>query len=217
MTTPPDGPLARPIPNLDVLADLRSNVRAADVATAPLLDAAECEELIAACDDDGWREAARRRATSEAVLSGTVSEPFVDTAHKSRIEQAFPSSALRLAEKIVAGVQALNVEVYGFRVVGAEDPMRVMRYRAEAGDHYTRSHFDLGPLHPLRKLSFSIMLSESHAFAGGDLEFSGTVVAASRTQGTVTVFPAFVPHRVTPLEQGERRVVVGFLLGPTFV
>jgi PKHD-type hydroxylase len=62
-----------------------------------------------------------------------------------------------------------------------------------------------------------VLLTDPDTFDGGDLEFSGKTFDAARVQGTVTVFPSFIPHKVTPMEHGVRHVVVGWVLGPTFV
>jgi PKHD-type hydroxylase len=198
------------------LTELRSNVRVVDVATVPLLGASECAEVVAACPADAWSPARRRGATSADVLSGRVPERFVDPQAKSRLEQQLPGGASgEVARRLVARVLEINDEVFRFRVVGVEEPIRVLCYRGASADHQVE-HVDLGPIHPLRKLAFSILLTDPAEFTGGDLVFSGTPFERARAQGTLTVFPSFLPHRVAPMESGERHVIVGWLLGPTF-
>jgi len=199
------------------LADLRSNVQVIDVATSPFLSPDECDEIIAACDPDGWYLATRSGYSSADALAGQEPVRYIDPEKKSRIEQHLPGGASGpLAVRIAEQVLAVNDEVFQFRTIGLEDPTRVLCYRGAHADR-VHEHIDLGPLHPLRKLGFSILLSSPDTFEGGDLQFSGTTFERARTQGTLTMFPSFVPHLVTPTTGGVRYVIVGWVLGPTFV
>lgn len=204
---------------LAALAELRSNVRLIDIATSPLFTPSECQAVLDTCGPESWEVATRRNISSADMLEGRdhERESYVDLATKSRVEQPLPGGgdgpfARRIAERVLA----MNDEVYGFRVVGLEEPWRVMRYRADHADQLVE-HIDVGPQHPLRKLAFSVMLSDPDEFDGGDLVFSGRPHAGARAQGAVTVFPAFIPHRVSEMERGERIVIVGWVLGPSFI
>lgn len=89
---------------------------------------------------------------------------------------------------------------------------------ASPSDHYDR-HIDmiLDGFH-YRKLSFSLQLSDTDDYQGGELmiDFSGTESPASREQGTLIAFPSFIPHRVTEVSQGLRQSLVGWVCGPKF-
>jgi PKHD-type hydroxylase len=69
-----------------------------------------------------------------------------------------------------------------------------------------------------RKLSFTLVLSDTKTFKGGDLEFDtgGPYVAAEQKRGRIIAFPSFVKHRVTPIKKGVRKSVVWWVLGPKF-
>jgi predicted 2-oxoglutarate/Fe(II)-dependent dioxygenase YbiX len=211
---------SRPDPAvLAALAELRSNVRVVDVATAPLFSAAECQEVLDACSADAWTVATKRNLSSADMLAGRDHEieSYVDAAAKSRVEQPLPGGGDGpFAQRIAEQVLAMNEEVYGFRVVGLEEPWRVMWYRSAQADHLIE-HIDVGPQHPLRKLAFSVMLSDPDEFVGGDLVFSGRTFTRARAQGAVTLFPAFLPHLVSEMEHGDRKVIVGWVLGPSFI
>jgi PKHD-type hydroxylase len=151
------------------------------------------------------------------VLADRNIEPFVDPETKSRVEQSLPGGAASpIARRIIERVLEVNRDVFGFRVVGLEDPIRVLGYRGTHADHL-REHIDVGPVHPLRKLAFSVLLTDPAQFRGGDLVISGRPFEPARVQGVLTVFPSFIAHRVAPIEEGERQVIVGWVLGPTFV
>ena len=66
-----------------------------------------------------------------------------------------------------------------------------------------------------RKLSFTIPLINSTEYEGGDFQTDGNSNTIDRLNvGDLLVFPSHVPHRVTPVTSGERKVLVGFIHGP---
>jgi PKHD-type hydroxylase len=66
-----------------------------------------------------------------------------------------------------------------------------------------------------RKLSLTVQLSDPNDYEGGKLQFmiDRHVDDAPAQRGTVIVFPLFVMHRVTPVERGVRRSIVGWVSG----
>ena len=90
------------------------------------------------------------------------------------------------------------------------------------GDHYDW-HFDmfLDNTRPFdRKVSFILQLSNSMDYEGGKFEI-GTpyhnVQPQAYEQGSVILFPSFVPHRVLPTTAGVRHSLVSWVEGPKFV
>lgn len=73
-----------------------------------------------------------------------------------------------------------------------------------------------------RKLSFSLQLSSSDDYTGGDLQFltepalntSPQLFTASRQQGSIIIFDPYIQHRVTPIQSGQRKSLVGWAIGP---
>lgn len=61
-----------------------------------------------------------------------------------------------------------------------------------------------------RVLSATVQLSDSGAYAGGDVELriGSRKEAIERRQGAVTFFPSHVAHRVAPVTAGERHSLV---------
>lgn len=74
----------------------------------------------------------------------------------------------------------------------------------------------------IRKLSFSLQLSDSEDYEGGDLVFqSGTYeepeeVVQPRGRGTLVVFDSRQMHKVTPVTSGVRHSLVGWIKGPVW-
>jgi len=69
----------------------------------------------------------------------------------------------------------------------------------------------------VRKLSFSLQLSEPDDYTGGELEFidnSGNPFFAPKQRGTMIVFDSRVKHRVREVRSGLRKSIVGWVIGP---
>jgi len=82
-----------------------------------------------------------------------------------------------------------------------------------------QKHLDLGRQFPNRKLSFSVQLSDHNEYAGGDLRFhyiKNYPEIAPREKGKIIFFPSWMVHDVTPVTQGTRRSLVGWVNGPNF-
>ena len=60
-------------------------------------------------------------------------------------------------------------------------------------------------------------------YEGGNLEFGITDKSgknnytAPRTRGSITIFPAFLSHRITPITKGRRFSLITWMLGDCFV
>ncbi|MGE5794397.1 MAG: 2OG-Fe(II) oxygenase [Bacteroidota bacterium] len=118
-------------------------------------------------------------------------------------------------ERIVALGESLAAVDAG--IEKGENRYRVGRISwIEPGERFDW-HMDLGPGRTsARKLSMTVQLSPPEDYAGGDLEFVGNTHAAERERGSATIFPAYVGHRVSPIERGTRRSLVAWAYGPSF-
>ncbi|MBF83463.1 MAG: hypothetical protein CL489_03200 [Acidobacteria bacterium] len=93
--------------------------------------------------------------------------------------------------------------------------LEVIHYKA--GDFY-KPHTDWGGKYKNRKLSFSVQLSDSGEYLGGDVAlFDGPEPwKLTRKQGWATLWPSWTLHEVEPVAHGERWAAVGWLLGPQY-
>jgi PKHD-type hydroxylase len=106
-------------------------------------------------------------------------------------------------------------ELYGLDAAGFAEPLHYVRY--DAGGHFDW-HTDLGsgPM-STRKISMSIQLSGGNDYAGGDLEFCPHgVIGEFRGIGNVIAFPAYIAHRVHPVDRGQRHALVAWIHGAAF-
>ena len=69
-----------------------------------------------------------------------------------------------------------------------------------------------------RKLSFSVLLSDENSFVGGDLmlHYQKDPVPGIKKQGVAVTFPSNLLHEVTPVTEGTRYSLVGWVVGPRF-
>ena len=76
-------------------------------------------------------------------------------------------------------------------------------------------HTDFAGFRPLRKLSFSVQLSRSEDYEGGDLQLwvGNRPRPAVRDRGALIAFPSFTLHRVAPVTRGTRWSLVAWILG----
>lgn len=68
-----------------------------------------------------------------------------------------------------------------------------------------------------RKLSFSLQLSNYDEYKGGDLQIiddEGRLYVTPKTRGTIVIFDSRLRHRVRKVTEGERRSLVGWIMGP---
>ena len=68
----------------------------------------------------------------------------------------------------------------------------------------------------IRKLAFSVQLSDDHEYEGGDLQFwhHQETFFAPRARGTIVFFDTRLIHRVRKIKSGTRRALVGWYGGP---
>tara|TARA_B100000902_G_C26932818_1_gene727191 strand:+ start:38 stop:631 length:594 start_codon:yes stop_codon:yes gene_type:complete len=125
-----------------------------------------------------------------------------------------------LYNKLIEKIQIANSISYKFDIVGALENIQYTEYNADVKGHYGW-HIDLGEGYScFRKISMSILLSNPKEFEGGDLEFDNFdkngPSAVLKGLGTMTIFPSYMPHRVTPVTKGERKSLVLWVGGSTF-
>jgi len=189
------------------------NAGVASVYVNTVFSEQECDEILASLDENKWEEA----------LVGGVEErgkfthsPDYRSNYQQTVpvrEDGFPLN--RIADEISIANSALwRFDLGGFV---KDDLPWVMNY-CRQGDH-NDWHVDLGQKATAsRKLGFSLQLTEGDEYAGGDLGFHR--IQKDRKdltrKGTLIVFPSFWLHRVAPMTKGARKVVVGWVHGPSF-
>lgn len=172
----------------------------------------ECDKLI---------EYAKEQDCQEATILGSKNVPTPEI-RKSRIK--FLNSADPEIEwvyrKLTDIINGINKEFWQFDLQFIE-VLQFTKYD-RLGDFYT-NHIDLSfERNVHRKLSFSVQLSNSKDYVGGNLKIVNQVVEDHygnilRDRGDIILFPSFMPHEITPIISGARYSLVGWVCGPKFI
>jgi len=127
-----------------------------------------------------------------------------------------------LFERIRDCINDINRNWFGFNLLGFEG-IQFTKYSHKngAGDYY-QAHKDtrLYPGGTIRKLSFTIQLCDGDSYDGGDVVLYDSFTdsaALSRALGSISFFPSYTIHEVTPVSTGVRYSLVGWACGPSFV
>lgn len=120
-------------------------------------------------------------------------------------------------ERLGEYVNDANVEMgWNFDLNGMYEDIQYSIYY-DNGGHYNW-HSDIGRQTPHRKISLSLQLSTPEEYKGGKLEFNlGSYVSEANNEiGSLTLFPSYLLHRVTPVTSGVRRSLVLWVSGKPF-
>jgi len=122
-------------------------------------------------------------------------------------------------DRMIGTVSQANRQGFGFDLTEFAESAQVARYGAERQGHFDwHSDIGAGVIAAKRKLTIVVQLSDPAAYEGGMLELrpDSNLVQADQTQGTATIFPSFVLHRVTPVTTGTRWSLTLWAHGPAF-
>ena len=107
-------------------------------------------------------------------------------------------------------------EFYNWHQDGDIDTCHIPQTKVASKNNISKDQIILqGEL--VRKLSFSLQLSDPEDYEGGELEFldnQGEPFFAPKQKGTIVVFDSRVKHRVREVTNGLRKSIVGWVVGP---
>jgi PKHD-type hydroxylase len=173
-----------------------------------LLSGAECSAII------------KLTRTLSPIGSASGRVPFFGTVQTIRLLRNCRVAWLNkrpeteyLYLKIAKIMKSINDTAYGIDIRKLH-PLQFTTY-GQFGHHHW--HRDLTRTEELRdvNLSFSIQLTDPNYYKGGSLQIANgrETITAPRNQGVITAYPAFLPHRVTPVWWGTRQSLVGWFTG----
>lgn len=162
---------------------------------------------------DGLIALARSHGLTAGTTSGGGNDPRIRRSQVMWLRRA--DGHEWLYERIWQQIEQMNQKVFGFDITEFNGAIQLARYDASDEGFYNW-HMDNGDKNSGRKISFSVQLSHSDDYEGGDLElwYKMRGVPASRERGAIVAFPSFVMHRVTPVTKGERFSLVAWIIGP---
>jgi PKHD-type hydroxylase len=163
----------------------------------------ECEKIIEIGNDRTAKEAKTRGEDTKV--------------RKSEIAWLYPSDDLDWCYRRMTDIITdLNERFFQFDIFGATEGFQFTKYTAPGGK-YGR-HIDSAPGTLIRKLSFTVQLSEPEDYKGGDLclYLGDKPEVMKKEQGFVALFPSYVLHEVKPVTQGTRYSLVSWITGKPF-
>lgn len=115
--------------------------------------------------------------------------------------------------KLVEYAQVVNETYFGFDL--DDEPAAWMQTYTE-GDSYSM-HTDGAP-GQMRKLTAVLLLTDADEYSGGALwmRVEPREYYIPKHQGTIVVFPAWLPHYVEPVTKGTRQTINLGFWGPSF-
>jgi len=125
-----------------------------------------------------------------------------------------------ILNNIIEGIMNFNQENFKFNCGGVLAGEWPTLFEYNVGGKYDWHidvfHTETTPVPACRKISMTVMLSESKDYDGGKLEFQGSPAVNEMNQGDICLFPSYLPHRITPVTRGQRNVLVGWIHGPSW-
>jgi PKHD-type hydroxylase len=123
-----------------------------------------------------------------------------------------------LYEKLTSYVNSLNDDFFKFDLWGFAENLQFTEYKSPGGKY--DAHIDKTVNKQIRKLSIVLQLTDESQYSGGELQLlnagESKPVKLNRKQGTLLAFPSYTLHRVTPMIEGTRHSLVGWITGPNF-
>jgi len=121
-------------------------------------------------------------------------------------------------DKVAKAVSVANAVHFDYDISHIEHSLQLIHYPsdAEVPGHYDW-HVDAGNgAVATRKISFTAQLSNSDSYTGCDLvvDDHGNKIQAVRERGSISLFPSYMPHVVTPIKTGNRYALVIWIHGP---
>lgn len=164
----------------------------------------ECERII---------ELGNSKTQKQALTRGGD----VSKIRKSEIAWLYPSDDLDWAyRRLTDIITNLNERFFKFDLFGATEGFQFTKYMAPGGKYGQHIDSEQGTL--VRKLSFTLQLSDPKDYKGGDLclYFRDKPEVMKKEQGYVALFPSYVLHEVKPVTQGTRYSLVSWITGKPF-
>jgi PKHD-type hydroxylase len=165
-----------------------------------------------------WLQQKAKEATQEAMVGGENRGEVNDKIRRSELNWLSKDPECGwLFEKLAHVASSLNSDYFGFDLIGFGEPLQLTNYHEARQGNYTW-HQDFGATGIARKLSMVLQLSDPSEYEGGELQILTTSQATSvpKKRGTITVFPAWTLHQVTPVTKGTRQTLVAWISGPPF-
>jgi len=168
----------------------------------------ECQKII---------DYAEQYEKKDAHISNNEKKELNLEIRESKIVWIAPDPEINwMYQRLTAIIEKLNEDYFRFDLFGFIENFQFTEYNAPSG-HYGK-HIDSIFNGTVRKLSFVLQLSDPKDYEGGELHLHlGKMPdVMKKEQGTLVAFPSPTLHEVTPVTQGKRYSLVGWITGKPF-
>lgn len=155
--------------------------------------------------------------TSLDMIEGTTSRVREKKVRQSRVSWIAPNAETEwFYSRICGKIIEANGVYFRFKLFGMIEGLQFTEYVAPGGRY--GKHIDKRPNAEVRKLSLVLQLTDPAEYEGGQLllHLGDDPDAAPSKQGSVTIFPSYVLHEVTPVTSGTRHSLVAWVTGEPF-
>ena len=120
-------------------------------------------------------------------------------------------------ERFTGLVKHANERFFKFELNRIES----LQYTVYNKGQFYGAHMDMGyrnPNNAIRKLSFTMQLTDPSEYEGGELlvTHGSKPDVARKNRGSITFFPSYIMHEVTPVTKGIRKSLVAWIVGPDY-
>jgi len=161
-------------------------------------------------------------ADDSLIRQGHVGGTVNTTMRNNKARWVYPHNediADLIFPRIATIAGKLNARYFrkSFDHLGFYEGVQFAMYRP--GEHYAKTHHDrlsdMNNAYAQRVLSLSVQLSDPDDYDGGELILNpdGAERVAGKDLGTMTMFPSFIQHRVSPVTRGTRYALIAWIGG----
>ena len=163
--------------------------------------------------------------SKQPIVAGQIEQSVKSDVRNSGISFVQPDQENQwIFDKMVSIANFINIKFFQYELYGF-DHMQYTEYVGNGTkyDYHMDMHF--GDIHSIsmvvpRKLSFSLILSDSNDYSGGEFQYNisneDNMNVVTQKRGRIIAFPSFVIHKVNPIISGTRRSLVFWAVGPKF-
>ena len=125
-----------------------------------------------------------------------------------------------LQDKMFQMVNIVNDSVFHFDVNGCDDELKLIEY-TKGGFYGWHTDFNAGSCSN-RKLVAIVQLTDPSEYEGGEVQFgiqdkhTKEWYTMNQLKGSLTIFPTFLSHNLTPVTKGTRYVLQELFIGDHF-
>lgn len=168
------------------------------------------------CDQISYLDLNVLQAEVSYQLPEKANPTQLNLKHRNALNKAIPRLARHewIYGRLINTVKEANERYFHFELTSLSDP-QILEYQNTG---FYGTHVDVGTGQiSLRKLTMVAFLTPPEEYQGGELILKPYGGPLPAKQGSLVIFPSYLPHEVRPVRQGIRRTLVTWILGPCLI